>query len=60
MNMTLGKIAGKTLLAVAKCAGLVILSSAVGQALRQSTTRATEGAMQAFRYTRNKLHKEAA
>lgn len=60
METTLAKIAGKTLLAVAKCAGLVILSTAVGQALRQSTTQASSGMVQAIRFTKNQFHKQAA
>lgn len=60
METTFGKIAGRTLLAIAECAALVIASTVTGQALRHSTTRATEGMAQAFRYTQNRFHQKAA
>jgi chaperone required for assembly of F1-ATPase len=60
MNTTLASIAKNTGLALLESTALLLVSTIVGQALRNSTTNASKGLVQAIRFTRSRFQKQAA
>jgi hypothetical protein len=60
METTIVTILGKTVANIAKCAGLLILSSVVSNQLRNRTNDATKYLAQAFRFTTSRLQRKAA
>jgi hypothetical protein len=55
MQTTMAKIVKTIAVEVAKSAGLVILSSLVSQALRQSVQGASESMAQSIKFAKNKI-----
>lgn len=53
METTLIKVIGKTAITIAKCAGLLILSSVAAGELRKNTNVATQEIIQSIRFVKS-------